>query len=154
MPRFRTKRASGHAPGQMFDLVADVERYPEFVPLCEVVILRSRSETPSGAILTSDMTVGYKAIRETFRSTVTIDRDRMRIEVASAEAPFSHLENVWHFAADGRGGSVIAFDIDYRFRSRPLQLLMGTMFDKAFSRFASAFEARADRIYRVPVTGG
>jgi len=152
MSRFRTTRASGHTPTQMFELVADFERYPEFLPLCEAVAIRSRTTTEAGEVLTSDMSVGYRAIRETFHSLVTIDRDRMCIEVTSSEAPFVNLVAVWHFAADNPGGSVIAFDIEYRFRSRALQLLMGTMFDQAFSHFAKAFEARADAIYATPVT--
>jgi coenzyme Q-binding protein COQ10 len=152
MSRFQTTRASGHTPAQMFELVADIERYPEFLPLCEAVAVRSRATTEAGEVLTADMSVGYRAIRETFHSLVTIDRDRMCIEVTSTEAPFSNLVSVWHFAADDQGGSVIAFDIDYRFRSRALQLLMGTMFDKAFSHFARAFEARADAIYNMSVT--
>lgn len=136
----------------MFTLVADLERYPEFLPLCEATVIRSRTQTPVGEVLTADMTVGYRAIRETFRSTVAVDRERMRIDVTSKEAPFAHLVNVWHFYADDHGGSVIDFDIDYRFRSRTLQLLMATVFDKAFSHFARAFEARADSVYATPVT--
>jgi coenzyme Q-binding protein COQ10 len=151
MTRFRTTRASGHTPGQMFDLVADVERYPEFLTLCEAVAVASRAVTQVGEVVATDMTVGYRAIRETFRSTVTADRERMRIEVVSTQAPFAHLDAVWRFIGDG-GGCTIAFDIEYRFRSRAMHLLMGTMFDKAFAHFARAFEARADAVYGVKVT--
>lgn len=150
MSRFRTTRQLVHSPQRMFDLVADVERYPDFVPLCEDIVVVNRAETPEGERLAVDMTVGYKAVRETFRSLVDLDRKAMRITVRSTERPFASLENLWTFAENPSGGCRIDFVLEYRFRSRALQMLMGTMFDKAFSKFAAAFEARADEIYGAP----
>jgi coenzyme Q-binding protein COQ10 len=133
----------------MFDLVADVERYPEFVPLCKVLRVRSRKpETDGRETLVADMTVGYKLIRETFTSRVTLDKPRLKVRVEYIDGPFSRLENVWTFKDEVEGeGSRVGFFIDYEFRSRTLGVLMGSMFDAAFRKFASAFERRADVIY-------
>jgi coenzyme Q-binding protein COQ10 len=132
----------------MFELVADVDKYPLFVPLCEALKVRRRSEDSDGRlVLVADMTVAYKVFRETFASRVTMDREKLTILVEYLEGPFSHLENRWTFRDDGAGGCVVEFFIDYAFRSRTLSFLMGTMFDSAFRRFADAFERRADLVY-------
>lgn len=131
----------------MFDLVADVESYPQFLPLCEALRIRRRNRSDEGVeVLVADMTVGYRAIRETFTSRVTLDRPRLKILVEYVDGPFSHLENRWTFRSD-EPGSHVDFFIDYEFRSRTLGLLMGAMFDHAFRRFADAFEQRANQIY-------
>jgi coenzyme Q-binding protein COQ10 len=148
MPSFRTKRQVRHSAEQMFDLVADVERYPRFVPLCRDLKVRKRSAEEEGVeVLIADMTVSYKLVRESFRSRVTLDRPKLQILVEYLEGPFSHLENRWAFHPAGEDACEIEFYIDYEFRSRTLGLLMGTMFDAAFRRFASAFERRADQVY-------
>lgn len=148
MPSFRTSRTVGHSPGDMFDLVADVDTYPQFVPLCEAIRVRRRLGDPKERmVLVADMTVAYKVFRETFASRVTADREASTILVEYLDGPFSRLENRWTFRDDGKGGCVVEFFIDYAFRSRTLGLLMGTMFDAAFRRFADAFERRADAIY-------
>jgi coenzyme Q-binding protein COQ10 len=147
MPSFRNTRRVRHSPAQMFELVADVERYPEFLPLCEGLIVRRRSQSGEGGeILVADMTVGYKAIHETFTSRVTLDRPRLKILVEYVDGPFSHLQNRWSFQ-DAEDGCLVEFYISYEFRSRTLGLLMGAMFDRAFRKFAEAFERRADLIY-------
>ena len=147
MPSFRSSRRVRHDAAQMFDLVADVEAYPQFLPLCEGLKIRRRNKSDEGAeVLIADMTVGYKAIRETFTSRVTLDRPRLKILVEYVDGPFSHLENRWTFRTD-EPGSHVDFYINYEFRSRTLGLLMGAMFDHAFRKFADAFEQRADRIY-------
>ena len=133
----------------MFDLVADVERYPEFVPLCRGLKVRRRELGARGLeTLIADMEIGYKAIRETFTSRVELDPAGLRIRVEYVDGPFSQLENIWSFrdAAEG-GGSTVEFFIAYEFRSRLLAALMGSMFDAAFRKFSAAFEARADEIY-------
>jgi coenzyme Q-binding protein COQ10 len=147
MPSFRSTRHVRHSPAQMFDLVADVGRYPEFLPLCEGLVVRRRSQSGEGVeVLVADMTVGYKAIHETFTSRVTLDRPRLKILVEYVDGPFSHLQNRWSFQ-DEPGGCLVEFYISYEFRSRTLGLLMGAMFDRAFRKFAEAFEHRADVIY-------
>jgi coenzyme Q-binding protein COQ10 len=132
----------------MFDLVADVEAYPLFVPLCLALRVRRRTETESAVTLVADMEVGYKAIRETFTSKVTCNRSRHEILVEYIDGPFKHLENRWTFREQGDGQScMVEFRISYEFRSRALSLLMGGMFDAAFRKFATAFEQRADIVY-------
>jgi coenzyme Q-binding protein COQ10 len=148
MPQFTTKRRVGHAASKMFDLVADVERYPEFVPLCRELKVRKRVPEPEGVeMLVADMTVAYKLIRETFTSRVTLDHPNLQILVEYLEGPFSQLENRWTFHPLGERSCEVEFFISYQFKSRALGLLMGTMFDAAFRRFAAAFERRADRVY-------
>jgi coenzyme Q-binding protein COQ10 len=133
----------------MFDLVADVERYPEFVPLCKSLRVKSRRRNHGGCeTLVADMTVGYAVIRETFTSRVKLDKPRLKVRVDYIDGPFSHLENIWTFRDDvEEGGSRVGFFIDYEFRSRTLGALMGSMFDAAFRKFARAFEERADIVY-------
>ena len=148
MPSFTTRRRARHSAAEMFDLVADVERYPEFVPLCRELKVRGRSTDADGKeVLVADMGVAYKLVREKFRSRVTLDKPNLRIVVEYLEGPFSHLENRWSFKPAGEGACEVEFFIDYEFRSRTLGLLMGAMFDAAFRRFAGAFEQRADKIY-------
>jgi len=133
----------------MFDLVADVEKYPLFLPLCEGLTVRRRTRTDEGLeVLTAEMTVGYRAIRETFTSRVTLDRTRLKILVEYVDGPFRHLENRWSFKGDGDNCDV-EFFITYEFRSRTLGLLMGAMFERAFRKFSEAFEQRADLVYGV-----
>jgi coenzyme Q-binding protein COQ10 len=148
MPQFTTRRRVRHSAEDMFALVADVEKYPAFVPLCRDLKVRRRSQDGDGRdVLTADMTVAYKLVRESFRSRVTLDKPKLQILVEYLEGPFSHLENRWTFRPAGDGGCEIEFFIDYDFRSRTLGFLMGTMFDTAFRRFAVAFEKRADEVY-------
>lgn len=155
MPSFRTTRRVRHRPVDMFDLVADVDKYPLFVPLCQALRVRRRTEEADGRmVVVADMTVAYKVFRETFGSRVTLDREKLAILVEYLDGPFSHLENRWSFRDDGQGGCIVEFFIDYSFRSRTLGMLMGTMFDAAFRRFADAFERRADAVYGKAVPAG
>jgi coenzyme Q-binding protein COQ10 len=133
----------------MFALVANVERYPEFVPLCKALKVRSRRIDDQGReTLIAGMTVGYKLIRETFTSRVALDKPGLNVRVEYIDGPFSHLENIWTFKDEPEcDGSRIEFFIDYEFKSRTLGGLMGSMFDVAFRKFARAFEDRADKVY-------
>jgi coenzyme Q-binding protein COQ10 len=147
MPRFQSSRDVAFTPSQMFDLVADVQAYPQFLPLCEDLRIRRSVKNSDGLdVLVADMTVGYKAIHETFTSRVTLDPDNSQILVTYLEGPFSHLDNRWQFLPSDKGCKV-EFYIDYEFRNRMLGVLMGAMFDKAFRKFSEAFEARAALIY-------
>jgi coenzyme Q-binding protein COQ10 len=148
MPQFSTRRQVNHSAADMFDLVADVERYPQFVPLCRSLKVRKRIPEPEGIeILVADMTVAYKFLHETFASRVTLGRPNLHILVEYLEGPFSKLENRWTFHPTGAQTCVVDFYIAYEFKSRTLGLVMGTMFDMAFRRFTTAFERRADRVY-------
>lgn len=147
MPQFETTRRVNHAAAEMFALVADVEKYPEFLPLCEALSVRSRKERDGRTILVADMTVGYMAIRETFTSQVHLKPDELTIDVKYLDGPFKYLSNTWRFDAGAEGTSEIHFFIDYEFKSRILGALMGAMFDRAFRMFTTAFEKRADQVY-------
>ena len=148
MPQYSTTRRVRHAAADMFDLVADVEQYPEFVPLCRALKVRKRIPEPEGIeVLVADMTVAYKLISETFTSRVTLDRPNLHILVEYLQGPFSRMKNRWTFRPTGERACDVEFFISYEFKSRMLALLMGSMFDLAFRRFAAAFERRADAIY-------
>lgn len=132
----------------MFDLVADVERYPEFVPLCESLSVRERKAADGGRqIIIAGMTVAYKFVRESFTSRVTLDRQNLTIRVEYLEGPFRRMNNRWSFHPLDEGTCEVEFFLAYEFRSRTLALLMGSVFDAAFRRFAAAFERRADEVY-------
>ncbi len=147
MPQYETTRTVAHTPEQMFALVADVEKYPQFLPMCEALSIRSRKERDGIEILVADMTVGYKALRETFTSQVVLRPDEQRIDVKYIDGPFRYLDNRWTFTPTAAGGTDVQFHIDYEFKSRILGALMGAMFDRAFRMFTEAFERRADAIY-------
>ena len=149
MPQFETRRQVPHSPEQMYALVADVERYPEFLPLCEGLVVRSRKERDGKELLVADMTVGYKAIRETFTTQVLLNPAEQAIDVKYIDGPFRYLDNRWRFEPVSGGGCSVHFFIDYEFKSRILSAMMGAMFDRAFRLFAEAFEKRADAIYGV-----
>jgi len=132
----------------MFELVADVEKYPAFVPLCDGMRVRERREKDDGTVvMVAAMTVAYKLIRQTFTSRATLDKANLKILVEYLDGPFKHMQNRWAFKPTGEGQCEVEFFIDYEFASRTLSMLMGAMFDTVFRRMASAFEARADQVY-------
>jgi coenzyme Q-binding protein COQ10 len=148
MPSFSNKRRVQHRAEQMFDLVADVERYPEFVPLCQALKVRQRRNNPDGSeTIVADMTVSFKLVKESFATEVTLDRANLKILVRYLKGPFSKLESRWTFEPRGEEACEVSFFIAYEFKSRMLATLMGAMFDAAFARFSAAFEKRADKIY-------
>jgi len=154
MPEYKTKRHVEHTARNMFDLVADVEKYPEFLPLCEGLTVRSRKDGGGGkSLLVADMTVGYKSIRETFTTQVLLKPEELAIDVKYLDGPFRYLDNKWRFLPDGDAACFIDFFIDYAFKSRMLGMVMGTMFDRAFRMFAEAFEKRADAVYSAAEPG-
>jgi len=131
----------------MFDLVADVERYPEFVPLCQSLTVRKRTKDGDKDIIVADMTVAYKLLRECFTSRVTLDPSSREILVEYLEGPFRQMRNRWRFRPVEDRVCDVDFFLTYEFRSRTLGVLMGSVFDAAFRRFAAAFERRADQVY-------
>ncbi len=151
MNSFQMQRQVPFTPKQMFTLVGDIEAYPEFVPLCQSLRVRTRSEDAVSGVTTlvADMTVAYKMVRETFTSRVIIDPKALTVLVEYLDGPFRHMENRWRFEALEAGNCNVDFDIAYEFRSRMLGMLMGAMFDTAFRRFAEAFEARARQVYGI-----
>lgn len=132
----------------MFELVADVEQYPQFVPLCAGMRVKSRTDKGGGVeLLVAEMTVAYKLIRQTFTSRVTLDKPKRTILVEYLDGPFSRMQNRWTFHTIGAQSCEVEFFIEYEFKSRTLAMLMGAMFDTAFRKFALAFEKRADEVY-------
>jgi coenzyme Q-binding protein COQ10 len=149
MPSFRTTRRVPFTPRQMFDLVAEVERYPEFLPFCEALVVRQRNREGDTPSLIADMSVGYLAIREIFTTRVTFDAAQLSVHAQGTEdsrGPFRQLENRWRFRA-APGGCDVEFFIAYEFKSMLLQMLVGAVFDRAFRRYTAAFEERAQAVY-------
>lgn len=153
MRTFKTRRTVKHSAEAMFALVADVERYPAFVPLCRQLRVRERRVAGHREVLTADMTVAYKMFSETFRSRVTLDQTAREIFVEYLDGPFKAMENRWRFADLPAGGSEVDFFIAYAFKSLALDVLVGSVFDKVYQHMVQAFEARANAIYRAVVAG-
>ena len=147
MNTFETTHRVQHRAEDMYELVASVEDYPKFVPLCHDLRVRSREQQGDREVLIADMAVAYKFIQETFASRVTLDPEASSILVEYLDGPFRHMENRWRFDRIDERVCDVDFYIAYEFRSRALQMLMGTLFDKAFRKFVDAFEARADVVY-------
>lgn len=147
MPTFETKRTVPFTARQMYAVVADIERYPEFLPMCTALRVNSRQETADSTILVATMSVGYKAIRESFTTRVVLTPAIPRVDVSYLNGPFSHLTNRWLFVDQAAGTSEIDFYITYQFRSAMLGALVGAVFDQAFRKFTEAFEAQARKVY-------
>ncbi len=142
MPGIREVRTLPYSAEQMFDLVADVGRYNEFLPWVIATRVRANSETE----MTADMVVGFKAIRESFTSRVTKERARM-IDVHYVDGPLSDLDNLWTFRNLDSSLCEIDFSVDFTFKSRIFERLAGQYFDRAFRRMVEAFEQRAAILY-------
>jgi coenzyme Q-binding protein COQ10 len=136
-------RVVPYTPDQMFDLVADVARYPEFLPW--VTAARIRSRDAEGFV--ADVLVGFKSFREKFTSRVVLNRAKRAIVAEYLEGPFKHLTNKWHFEPHQSGGCAVDFDIDFEFKFRMLEKLIGSLFDRAVRQMTDAFETRAARLY-------
>ncbi|MFO7481647.1 type II toxin-antitoxin system RatA family toxin [Oceanibaculum nanhaiense] len=149
MPTHAEQRVLPYAPQKLFDLVADVERYPEFLPWCLGARIRKREP----ALLVADLIIGFKMVRERFTSRVALDQPGMRIDVTYTEGPFKYLNNHWIFLpAEGAGeggaeGCLIDFYVDFEFRSVLLQKMMSVLFNEAVRRMVGAFETRAHALY-------
>ena len=150
MPTHAEKRLLHHTPEQLFDLVADVEKYPEFLPWCVATRVRERGEEDGHDMLISDMVIGYKMFREKFTSKVVCQRPG-RIDVSYFEGPFKYLNNHWIFVAGGgeEGKCMIDFYVDFEFKPRLFQAAIGAVFNKAVKRMIQAFEKRADELYGI-----
>lgn len=142
MPKHAERRHLPYRADQLFDLVADVERYPEFLPWCTGARIRERKDN----VIVADLLIGFRMVRERFTSRVTLSRPG-RIDVAYSEGPFRYLENHWKFEPQSDGSCVIDFYVDFEFRSRMLQALIGALFGEAVRRMVGAFEGRAKQLY-------
>ena len=144
---YEIKHPVAHSADDMFRLVADVESYPKFLPLCEELKLKRRERRDGKEVLIATMTVGYKLIRESFTTEVILDAEARSILVHYLDGPFSFLENRWRFLPIGPRSCEVDFYIAYSFRSRWFEALVGGLFAAAVERYTAAFGARADAIY-------
>ncbi len=142
MPTHAEKRILPYTPEQLFDLVAEVEAYPEFLPWCLSIRVRKREEN----VITADMVIGFKIFRERFTTRVTLRRPG-RIDVTYTQGPFKYLNNHWLFEPHGDGGCIIDFYVDFEFRTRLLQKAIGVVFNEAVRVMVSAYERRAKQLY-------
>lgn len=151
MPTFTTHKKVAHSPRQMFDLVSNIESYPEFLPMCEALEIKSSKQQDDKVLCIADMTIGYKMIHETFTTQVYLQPQEYLIDVKYIDGPFRYLENRWafHDVENDINSCDIEFFIDYEFKNRMLGMVMGSMFDIAFRKFSDAFEKRANEIYGV-----
>jgi coenzyme Q-binding protein COQ10 len=147
MPAFSTQRRVAHTAAEMYALVADVERYPEFLPMCTGLVVYSRAPSLDGEDLTARMSVGYKSISESFMTRVALRPATREIDASYLDGPFKRLENSWRFKDQQGGGSIVDFHIDYEFKSPMLGVLVASVFDQAFRKFTDAFETRARAVY-------
>jgi coenzyme Q-binding protein COQ10 len=142
MPTHAERKYLPYSPAQLFDLVADVEKYPEFLPWCVAARIRKRD----GAVMFADLVIGFKMVRERFTSKVVLSAPG-RIDVTYTEGPFSYLNNHWIFEPAADGGTNIDFFVDFEFRSKLLQKLIGALFNEAVRLMVAAFEKRAKQLY-------
>ncbi|GAA0730137.1 type II toxin-antitoxin system RatA family toxin [Sphingomonas japonica] len=142
MPKHSETRQLPYSPEQMFDMVADVARYAEFLPWVTAIRVRSNSDTE----MVADMIVGFKGLRETFTSKVQKQRpDHIRVDYI--DGPLKYLHNDWTFRPDGKGGCLVDFRVDFAFKSRVFEMLAGQVFDRALRKMIGAFEERAAVLY-------
>ncbi len=143
MPRYTERKTLPYAPEQLFDLVADIEKYPEFLPWC----LGARITRREGDTVHADLIIGWKLIREKFASRVTLVRPGS-IHVDYLDGPMRYMNNDWRFEAAPNGGCTIDFLVDFEFKSKALQLVMAALFNEVAHRMVSAFEARAQKVLK------
>lgn len=142
MPHHHERRSLPHSAAQMYDLVADVKRYPEFLPWVSAIRVRQDGETE----MLADMVVGFKSLRETFSSRV-LKVPKTSIVVDYLDGPMKHLHNDWKFEDSPGGGSVVDFTVDFAFRNRVFEALAGQFFNSALRKMTGAFIERADALY-------
>jgi coenzyme Q-binding protein COQ10 len=144
---YETTHNVAHSAEEMFALVARVEDYPKFLPLCEELHIKHREQRDGKEMLVATMTVGYGMLRESFTTGVHLDQAARTILVEYLDGPFSFLENRWLFRPDGERACEVVFYIAYAFRSRLFERMVGRLFAKAVEKYTAAFEARADAVY-------
>jgi len=142
MPTHAEKKVLPYTPRQMYELVADVEKYPEFLPWCLAARIRKREDN----VMFADLIIGFKMVRERFTSRVELHETECRINVQYTDGPFQYLNNHWIFS-EHPGGCCVDFFVDFEFRSKMLQKIMGLLFNEAVRRMVQAFETRAAQLY-------
>ena len=149
MPAHKERREVLHSPEQLFDLVSNIESYPEFLPWCAGVRVRERGKAGENDIVIADVLISYKMFREKFRSRVELDPQALTIDVEYLNGPFKHLNNHWRFEPKGEG-TTVDFAVDFEFKSRVMDRMVSGMFDRAVHKVVTAFFDRADELYGMP----
>lgn len=147
MPTHAEKRRMPYSADQMYALIADVERYPEFLPWCAGCRIRGRHAQEMREVVDADLIISFKVFRERFGSRVTLDPQANRIIVEYLDGPFKYLKNNWHFKSVSETECEVDFFVDFEFRSRTLQAIIGVVFNDAMRRIVRAFETRAAALY-------
>jgi coenzyme Q-binding protein COQ10 len=147
MPSHAEHRKMPYSSDQMYDLVADVDSYPQFLPWCAAARIRSRTEKGDREVMDADLVISFKVFRERFGSRVTLWTDRSRIDTEYLDGPFRYLKSKWLFTPAEDGGCIVDFDVDFEFRNRMLQGVIGLVFNEAMHRIVHAFEKRAAALY-------
>lgn len=146
MPTHSDTRNLPYSPAQMYDLVADVARYPEFLPWCAAARIRKTYEAGAARVLEAELVISFKVFRERFGSRVTLWPEARRIETEYIDGPFKYLKSEWNFT-EAEDGSTVSFNVDFEFRNIILQKVIGVVFNEAMQRIVRAFEARAHALY-------
>jgi coenzyme Q-binding protein COQ10 len=147
MPSHREKRKLPYSADQMYALVADVAKYPEFLPWCSAARIRSRVEEDSAEVMLADLVISFKVFRERFGSKVTLWDEDMKIDTEYLDGPFKFLKSTWEFRSNGEAGCEVEFNVDFEFKNKILQGAAGLFFNEAMQRVVRAFEARANELY-------
>jgi coenzyme Q-binding protein COQ10 len=147
MPTHHETKVLPYSAGQMYDLVADVARYPEFLPWTAAARINARRLIPEGEVMEADLVISFKVFREKFASRVTLLPARMRIETEYLDGPFRHMKSYWQFRDRATGGCEVEFFVDFEFRNAILQKIIGVVFNEAMLRVVRAFERRALELY-------
>lgn len=147
MPRHSETKLLPYRAEQMFDLVADVARYPEFLPWTAAARVRSTRPIAGGEEMLADLVISFKVFRERFGSRVTLLPGQKRILTEYIDGPFKHLKSVWSFADRPEGGCEVGFEVDFEFKNALLAGIIGLVFNEAMTRVVRAFEMRAEKLY-------
>lgn len=153
MPTHSEKRNLPYSAKAMYDLVADVSRYPEFLPWCSAARIRSREGDSAREVMLADLVISFKVFRERFGSRVVLFEDDMKIDTQYLDGPFKFLTSTWSFR-DVEGGCEVDFFVDFEFKNRILQGVIGVVFNEAMQRIVRAFETRAEELYGGDASGG
>jgi coenzyme Q-binding protein COQ10 len=146
MPTHSEKRTIPYSARQMYELVADVAAYPEFLPWCAAARINKRCTTETGEVIEADLVISFKLFRERFASRVTLNPETNSVDVEYLDGPFRYLNNHWHFT-DVDGGCDVDFFVDFEFKSKVLQAVIGVVFSEAMQRIVRAFDDRARALY-------
>ena len=145
MPRHNEQRELPYPPSLLFDVVADIEFYPEFLPWCLATRIRERSDN----VIVADMMIGFRGLKESFTSHVTLNKPKLKIDVTYEDGPFKYMKNKWIFTEIDKGHCRLNFFVEFEFRSQILAKLMDMLFHKAVSRMVAAFELRMEKLHSV-----